>query len=223
MSDIDVTAGIADRGRDLRIQGQIIPPVGTTVGNVLTATATGSSWQAGASSGAVTLLFHSQLAADASGIDTGAGGIATTSTHLRVVCRGRTDEAAVLSLALIRVNGDAGANYDRAGIDWNGAAVAFVSSYGSTSWLFDCLGNTADANRFTVMTLDLIDYTDTSSFKQGMSNAGEIGTAANANVRLTAGRFLTYKSTSAVTQLAYNHSNGTVLKAGSSLTIYGLQ
>jgi len=56
--DIDVTAGLADRGRFLRIQGQVIPPPGTTAGQVLTATLTGgvlgSNWQAGGTgSGAV--------------------------------------------------------------------------------------------------------------------------------------------------------------------------
>lgn len=42
-----MTAAIADRGGEKRLVGQVIPPVGTTVGNVLTATATGSSWQPG--------------------------------------------------------------------------------------------------------------------------------------------------------------------------------
>lgn len=50
MSDIDVTAGVADRSRDLRLLGQIIPPVGTPAGLVLTSTLvgglTGSSFQA---------------------------------------------------------------------------------------------------------------------------------------------------------------------------------
>lgn len=51
MSDLDVTSSISDRGRDLRITGQIIPPIGTTVGFVLTATAAGSNWQAGGGGG----------------------------------------------------------------------------------------------------------------------------------------------------------------------------
>ena len=51
MSDIDVTSAISDRGGDQRIIGQIIPPRGTTVGFVLTATALGSSWQAGGGGG----------------------------------------------------------------------------------------------------------------------------------------------------------------------------
>ena len=51
MSDIDVTSRIADRGAAIMVAGQVIPPIGTTVGFVLTATATGSSWQAGGGGG----------------------------------------------------------------------------------------------------------------------------------------------------------------------------
>ena len=51
MSELEITAALADKGRDTRFQGQVIPPQGTTVGFVLTATATGSSWQAGGGGG----------------------------------------------------------------------------------------------------------------------------------------------------------------------------
>lgn len=64
MSDIDVTARISDRSRDFRIVGQVIPPDGTTVGYVLTATATGSSWQPGGGGGTTSGAVNRRPAGD---------------------------------------------------------------------------------------------------------------------------------------------------------------
>src|SRR5215468_367302 len=114
--DIDVTAGVADRGRDLRIQGQIIPPPGTTAGQVLTATLVasvlGSNWQTVAASGGITTFFDSTLGAPAASIDSGA---VITSGKLFLICTFlvRTVAAGAFDTVVVRCNGDSGAHYDQ--------------------------------------------------------------------------------------------------------------
>ncbi len=164
-------------------------------------------------------LYHNQLGSDASSLDTGASGIASGWTCLRVVAKLRTDAAVVLSSGTSRVNGDTGGNYDRFDIGWNGTAIAAGSSYGATSFALDCLGNSADANRFTLVDLMVIDYAG-SAYKQFNVSQHQIGTGANSNVRMHTGTW-TWKSTSAINQIAFFPPSGN-FKTGSSLTVYGL-
>ncbi len=164
-------------------------------------------------------LYHNQLGSDGASLDTGASGIASGYTNLRVVAKLRTDAAVVLSSGTARVNGDSGGNYDRADISYNGTAVALASAFGGTSFSLDILGNSADANRFTTVELLIVDYTG-SSYKMMNALNHQIGTGATTNTRLHTGTWI-WKSTSALNQIAFFPASGN-LKAGSSLTIYGL-
>lgn len=177
---------------------------------------------ASATGGGCVQIFHSELASDAASIDTGANAIPATYTNLLILCKMRTDEAVVNSLAKVNFNNDSSAIYDRFAVTWNGTAVAAGSAYGQTTLLMDALGNSADAHRFAVFRAFLIDYADTTQWKQVEVSDAEIGTASNANVRTAMGQTWTYRSTSAINQITLAHSGGTVLKTGSSMTIYGL-
>lgn len=170
--------------------------------------------------GAMVLIFHSQLAGAAATIDTGAGGFSTAYSHLLVLVKARDDTAGTNSTYSITVNNDTGANYDRAALVWNGAAVAMQSTYAAANWNMDCLGDGATANRFAACRFHLIDYADTGAWKQGIFDMGEIATAANANVRLKAGDAITWRSTAAITRITLTAFAN--FKAGTSLTIYGL-
>src|SRR5262249_48373538 len=89
MSDIDITSGVADRSRDLRLQGQILPPPGTTLGFVLTAAtvngALGSNWQAGGGGGSAVDV---QAVADGAGQTWTKPGGAPSSVEVIVIGAG---------------------------------------------------------------------------------------------------------------------------------------
>lgn len=177
----------------------------------------------GSSAGATTTIFHQQLTSSAPTMGTAAGVIPASFAHFQVVARLRTDRAVVNDIAVITMNGDSGANYDRASVTWTGIAIAFSSTYATTGMVLDCLGASADANRFATIQAVFVDYTDPSSFKNAQAVGAEIGAAADANVRLSLTTDWTWKSTAAINQITLTPQTGGVnFVAGSSLTIYGI-
>lgn len=183
----------------------------------------GGQSTSGSFSGATTTIFHQQLTSSAATIGTAANAIPATFAHFQVVARLRTDRVAVNDIAVITMNGDTGANYDRASVTWTGAAIAFSSTYSTTGMVLDCLGGSADANRFATIQALFVDYTDGGSFKNAQAVGAEIGTAADANVRLSLTTDWTWKSTAAVNQITLTPQTGGVnFVAGTSLTIYGI-
>jgi hypothetical protein len=183
----------------------------------------GSSSPAGSSIGATTTIYHTQLAAPARTIDTGPGTIPTTFAHLQIVCRLRTTQAVINDIGVLTMNGDTGANYDRASVTWTGTAIAFSSTYGTTGMTLDTLGASATANRFATIQALFVDYADLASFKNAQASGAEIGTPADGSVRLSLTTDWTWKSTVAVNQITLTPLTAAVnWAAGSSLTVYGI-
>lgn len=182
------------------------------------ATATGSGGGT-----ATRTIFHQQLTSPARTIDTGAI-IPASFLHLQIIARLRTTQAVINDIGVITMNGDTGANYDRASATWNGAAIAFSSTYGTTGMTLDTLGASADANRFATIQAVFIDYTDPNSYKNGQAVGAEIGAPADADVRLSLTTDWTWKNAAtAINQLTLTPQTAAVnWDTGSSLTVYGI-
>lgn len=169
------------------------------------------------------VIYHTELAAPAATIDTGAGAIPATFTNLMVLGKLRTTAAVVNDIGTVTFNGDTAAVYDRVAVTWSGTSVAFNATYGGSNILMDVLGGSADAHRFETFQITFVDYADTTAWKQSQSGQSEIGGAANNLVRVSLLVAWTYRSLNAINQLTFAPTvSGSKWAAGCSLTIYGL-
>lgn len=171
-------------------------------------------------SGGLTRLFDSTLGAPAASIDTGAGGISGSYTGLVVQFVGRTSEAVVFSTALIRLNADTGANYDKQVLNANGTAVVASVTLGATSWTHSVPGASAAANFPGLLQAIIPNYAGTTFYKTGqLFQATNDTTAGNNQTSLLAD---TWRSTAAISRLSVTAGGGANLVTGSRLTIWGM-
>jgi hypothetical protein len=177
------------------------------------------TWATPPASGAgqIPELYNNILGSDAANID--ATGLNQGYTHLRVVGQARTDQSANNSSMLVTFNGDTAAHYDVIYSFWNGSAIVFNSGFAISNMPMDAPGTTADANRFGVFVIDILNYTAAVWKTLNIQNTS-MSTATNAGSRFKLGGGV-YRSTSAVTQVTLAPGGGTVLRAGSSLSVYG--
>ncbi len=171
--------------------------------------------------GLIAKLFDQTLGADTATLDTGANAIAGEFRHNAGRCSQWCIHAGERrhgrELRPIRARCEYAPRFSGEALTDDPSQSG---SYGQTSFAMNCLGDSADANRFSVVTFDLFDYSSLLSFKQGFEFYGGIGTASNSNVRTTQSQFV-WKSTAAINQIAFTPTSGN-FKVGSSLTIYGL-
>lgn len=165
-------------------------------------------------------LFDQTLAVDALSIDTGAGGIPSGYGVLDVFIYGRTDEVNQGTECHVRLNGDAGANYDWQRISASATAVA-ASSTVDNGWDGFVAGGSAVANVFGMIHLVIPAYDNTVGFKTGRWTDG-FADVSGASGRIAA-KSGTWRNTGAITRLSVQAAfSGTVkLKAGSRMMIYG--
>lgn len=172
--------------------------------------------------GSLTPLFDSTLAAAATTIDTGAGGIAAGHAAILVELKLRQDNAVVFGAGvLLRFNNDSGSNYDESHQQSTGTASSPNTAVGQTSYLgIVPLGASADADAFATATLIVPAYDDAHHKTFNGTNAA-IGSSAAANAlnRTLAGR---YKSTTAISRVAITASAGANFVADSRMTIWPL-
>jgi hypothetical protein len=171
----------------------------------------------GSGSGGLTTLFDSTLVADAAIIDSGAGGFDTTGNLIAVFWKARTDEAAAGSSVLLRLNGDSGAAYDRIFVQGANATAAANNALAATSWVISAVGNTGAAGLFAKGEAFFYGYGTTENPKTGRAiNAIAEQSAANTAVVLYG---LGYRSATAISRVSIAPGGGTVLRAGSRLTV----
>lgn len=176
----------------------------------------------GASGGAGGLqkLFDSTLGADAASIDTGAAGIAPGHGLLIISIIAQTDKATtgVTNVALT-FNNDSGANYDWQEL-FNATATSFTAQSAiNVTCGHPLAGNTSYPGSATVI---IPNYDATTFFKVGQSLGGVTDSATTTDgTQITQ---LGYRSTTAISRAKIAVTAGsTVLKAGSRLTVYGVQ
>jgi hypothetical protein len=169
----------------------------------------------------VSQLFDSLLGSDTASIDTGANGVATTSSHLLIIIGGRTSEAAAISGCNMIVNNDSGGNYDISTINWtNGGGVAGASAAAGTAWGLPLPGNNAAASVAGAQFYLLPLYSATTFFKTGFAGAGNASSSAG-DIKLGIWG-LNYRSTTAISRVKITAASGSNLKTGTRMSIYGI-
>ena len=221
MSEFAVTSRFADRQRDERLTGNVLPPSGTAAGLVLTSNADGtSSWQAPAGSGGLALLYSNILGADAAAIDTGTNGIPGTSTHMVVMMSLRSTRVANFDSGALQLNGDTAANYYTEVVTGTGATASASEILPATSLYFEMPAASAPANLFGSQDGRWLNYVGTSHLKVGSSNGGYSKGLSSGNVVIQMLSW-TWNNTSAINRLKVAANNGNLL-AGSAVWIYGI-
>lgn len=179
----------------------------------------------GASSGGgagTTLLFDSTLGADTAAIDTGANGIAQTMSTLLVVIVGRTDEAGGAVNVNVKFNNDGGANYTQMNlVGTNATASASFSGAALTAFAPTFHGSGGTAGDAGLIEILVPAYAQTTFNKAARSL--EFCPDATGTNAFAIARALSWANTAAVSRIAVSGIAAAKLKAGSRMTIYGLQ
>ena len=177
-----------------------------------------SGGSSGGSTGA-SRLFDSTLGSAAASIDTGANGIAATSSHLIIVMKLRATANATVDSALLTFNGDTGAHYYIASGDFFGVTANAVHAEAAANIsLEDVSAATAPADVFTPVTLFVPCYADGHN-KSVNAMAGYRTGNASGNV-LAKSLIGYWDQTAAINQVTVTTASTFV--AGSRLTVYGL-
>jgi hypothetical protein len=171
----------------------------------------------GSSSGGLTALSDVTLGADTATIDTGAGGVAQTFSHLLIVASLRGTNASNTQIVELRFNADSGNNYSGGTF-----AVEGNSDVASSSGLFfaNIAAASSDANVFSAVELFVPDYRSSSKLKQVVATVTGRGTMAAGVTQLDVGGGR-WNSTAAITQVTLVLT-AAQFKAGSRMTVYGI-
>ena len=166
-------------------------------------------------------LFNSTLGVDTASIDTGAGGIAGGFSLLEIQIIARTDEAVVNGHFALTFNNDTGANYDVETVQGNNAVASAGPVNGAANFNLVAAGASQAAGVFAAVSLYVPFYALTTGAPQraGWCTVSNVGTAAANSLIQVYG--LNYRGTAAITRAKIINSGGTVLKAGTSMAIYG--
>lgn len=167
-------------------------------------------------------LFDQTLAVDALTIDTGAGGIAAGYGVLQVFIYGRTDEPGPGTECHVRLNGDAGANYDWQRVSGNATSVVASSVVSDNGFDGFVAAAGTVANGFGVIELVIPAYDNTVGFKAARWTDG-FADAGGGSGRIAAKSGI-WRNTAAISRLSVQAAfSGTVkFRAGSRMLIYGM-
>ena len=146
--------------------------------------------------------------------------IPATYTDLVVVVFARSTFADTQVAGLIRVgNGsiDSGSNYSRTRLLGNGSAASSARGTNLTSVSFDSIpAASASAGIFGTTTIQINNYSNTTTNKTFLIRSNETGTFLAATVGL-------WRSTSAINQIRIFEGGSVNLAAGTSITLYGIK
>lgn len=164
-------------------------------------------------------LFDSTLSGAAASIDTGANGVAGTSSHLLIVMKLRATAAATTDTCTLTFNGDTGAHYYMVSGDFFGTTANAVHGEGAANLSLESVSAaTAPADIFTPITLFVPCYADGHN-KSVNALAGYRTGNASGNV-LAKAEIGYWDQTAAINQVTVTTASTFV--AGSRLTVYGM-
>jgi hypothetical protein len=171
--------------------------------------------------GVPVLFAESTLGADTAQVTFAA--IPQTHQHLWIDWHARTTQAIVASSVLMRLNGDAAANYDIQYLNSIGTTASAGEVFAQTSegYAMLCAGASAAANLFGGGSIIIPNYRGNSNQKSGVTTASaKYGTASgNLETRQVG---WTWRSTAAVTQLEFLSNGGANLVAGTRFSLFGM-
>ena len=119
------------------------------------------------------------------------------------------------SYGLLRFNSDSGSNYSRTWMYGNGSSAVSNRTSNATSAY---LGATASGSEFCINTMDLMNYSNSTTNKTVLVRQSQASDQAGAYVYLWRGA-----SNAAITSISFISATGAAtIAAGSSITIYGI-
>ncbi len=175
--------------------------------------------------GAMAPIWHSEATGNVTSFDTGAvsgSSIPATFRDLLVLHYLRGDAAVTNAEAILRFNGDSGANYDYHRARWDTAGASLADAYAQTSIAqgIHYAGSSASASRTGQGEITIPDYAKTTFHKTARLHASVFfGTAAN-NIYSGIASGL-WRSTSAITRISIAPASGNFI-AGSKVTVFGI-
>jgi hypothetical protein len=146
------------------------------------------------------------------------GDYSSTYKHLQIRVVGRTDRSGEPGDVLtVRFNADSGSNYAYHYLSGNGSTVVSAASSSQTEiWLWRLAGNTATANSFGGMVVDILDvYATKNKTVRALSGM----TGGLNEVYLGSGL---WNSTASVTSIVLDQLGGNFV-AGSRFSLYGIR
>jgi hypothetical protein len=144
----------------------------------------------------------------------------TGYNHLQIRLLARTNRAASGDYISGKFNSDSGANYSYHGLVGTGAAA---SAYAGTSASFldieRIAGNSASANVFGIVIVDILDYTNTNKYKT-IKSLGGFDSNGSGEIQLDSG---SWRNTNAVTSINLVPGIGTSFLEYSQFALYGVK
>jgi len=149
-------------------------------------------------------------------------GIPQTFQDLRIVLSVRTDHAATTDLFGMFLNsGEGGTINSQTSLNGDGTNATSVREINLFTMIrTNIAGNTATSGIFSTVTIDILNYANTSTFKTALARtATDLNGSGNTTVTATLARI-----TSAVSTINLGAiGSGTNLIAGSTATLYGIR
>lgn len=150
--------------------------------------------------------------------------IPATFAHLELIMYLRSDFASPDDWAVMRFNGDSGANYSYAHVFFAASDAMFwdaLHGEAKTYVRFVIPGDTALSNSFVSSSYNIPNYANTIGLKAGHGESFDYVNTIDQAVRV--GKFGgTWKSVAAINRITITPLDGTKFKAGSRISIYGL-
>jgi hypothetical protein len=136
--------------------------------------------------------------------------IPATYTDLRLVMSGTMSAGADVTL---QFNSDTAANYSRTYIIGSGSATGSGRNSSNTSMPAFFIGATSTYSAFA----DVMDYSNTTTFKTVLCRSGDTGSYVEANVGLWR------KTPEAITSMTIAAAGGPTFSIGATFKLYGIQ
>jgi hypothetical protein len=142
--------------------------------------------------------------------------ISGSYTDLVMIASARGSFADALGIMQIRFNNDSGSNYSMTQLYGNGSSAFSARVSNQTSFGLEyTTGSNAGAGVFAPVIMNLMNYSNTTTFKTGLFRTNNPEERTVAQVGL-------YRSTSAINRIDITEVLGTTWAVGSTFTLYGI-
>jgi len=148
--------------------------------------------------------------------------IPSTYKHLQIrgILREGSGGGSADTFLGLRFNGDTGANYALHYLIGDGSSAS-ANGVGGWSWGYPAIAtqNSAGANIYGAMVLDLLDYADTNKFKTARALSGDDRNGSGSITFMSS----LWRSTSAVNQVDIYSKDGQAFSSLSTIALYGIK